>query len=98
MVASHERNRDFLQSLCLVTDDPVAPQDAPRTTAVRTRWSSENVPVLRIDHVSTESKLPGVRNPFIALSGHAGRTADRFNLAKEILNEEHQIHRENETK
>ena len=56
----YERNQYFLRSAYSAFHDPAAPLDAQAETTNRRIRNTENVPVLRIDHISTKSSLFGV--------------------------------------
>jgi len=55
----HERNY-LLRSAFRVVHNPAAPLDAQAETAASRVSITKDVPVLRIDHISTESSLLGV--------------------------------------
>jgi hypothetical protein len=57
----HERNQYHLRSSDRVVNGFAAHVDAQGETANHRVSITENVPLLRIDHISTESSLPGVR-------------------------------------
>jgi len=57
---SYERNQYFLRSADSAFHDPAAPLDAQGGTTNRRVRNTENMPVLRIDHISTKSSLLGV--------------------------------------
>jgi hypothetical protein len=60
-VVIYERNQYLLRSPDRAGHDPAAPQDAqPETTDRRVR-NTKDVSVLRIDHISIEGMLLGVR-------------------------------------
>jgi hypothetical protein len=60
-VALYEHSQYFLRSADRAVLDPPAPMDAQAEPAVRRGSIAKDVPVLRIDHVSTKGKLFGVR-------------------------------------
>jgi endonuclease/exonuclease/phosphatase family metal-dependent hydrolase len=57
----HERNQYFLRTADRAVYDPAALLDAKAETAVSRVAITENLPVLRIDHISTKSSLLRVR-------------------------------------
>jgi len=57
----YERNQHFLGAACHAVHDPAALQDAQVETAGCRIRNSKNVPVLRVDHISIEAMLFGVR-------------------------------------
>jgi hypothetical protein len=56
----YERNQHFLRFAYRDVHDPGAPLDAQGGTTGREVWIAKDVPILRIDHVSTKVTLPGV--------------------------------------
>jgi hypothetical protein len=56
----YERNQYFLWSADRAVHNPAAPLDAQAETAVGRISITKDVPILRIDHVSTEGNLLGV--------------------------------------
>jgi hypothetical protein len=59
-VAFYERNQYFLRSAYRAVHDPAAPLDAQAETTDHRVSITKDVPVLRIDHISTKSPLLGV--------------------------------------
>ena len=57
----HERNQYLPRSAHRSVHDPAATLDARTETAISRVSNAKDVPVLRIDHISTEAKLLGVR-------------------------------------
>jgi hypothetical protein len=55
-----ERNQYFLRLAFRVIDGPAAPLDAQGETAEHRVPIAKDVPVLRIDHISAQSSMPGV--------------------------------------
>ena len=60
-VAFYECHQYFLRTACPALHDPTAPPDAQAETTGRGVWITKNVPILRIDYVSTKGKLLGMR-------------------------------------
>jgi hypothetical protein len=60
-VPFYERNQYFLRSAYRAVHDPAAPQDAQAETTDRRIRNPKDVSVLRIDHISIEGMLLGVR-------------------------------------
>ena len=60
----HERNQYHIQSVYRVLHDPGSPLDAQAETTGRGVQITEDVPVLRIDHVPVKGKLLGVWQAF----------------------------------
>ena len=56
----YECHQYFLQSAYRAGHDPPALLDARSETADCRVWNTKDVPVLRINHISTKSKLLGV--------------------------------------
>jgi hypothetical protein len=56
-----ERNQYFVRSAFRALDDPTAPLEAQAETTDHRVSIAKDVSVLRIDHISTQSSLPGVR-------------------------------------
>jgi hypothetical protein len=56
----YERNQYFLRCACSAVHDPAAPLGTQGETTNRRVRNTKNVPVLRIDHISTKSSLLGV--------------------------------------
>ncbi len=57
----YERNQYFPRSPDRAVHDPPAPRDAQRETTDRRVRNTKDVSVLRIDHISIEGMLLGVR-------------------------------------
>jgi hypothetical protein len=57
-----ERNECFFRLACCAIRDPAALQDPQAETTGRAVRITENVPVLRVDHISIKGMLPGVRS------------------------------------
>jgi hypothetical protein len=57
----YERNQYFLRFACGSVHDPAAAVDAQTETTSRRIRITEDVPILRIDHISIKDKLLGVR-------------------------------------
>jgi len=60
-VPFYERSQYFLRSAYRAVYDPAAPQDAQAETTDRRVRNPKDVSVLRIDHISIEGMLLGVR-------------------------------------
>jgi hypothetical protein len=60
----HERNQYFPRSAHRAVHHPAAPPDAPTEAAVSRVSITKDVPFLRIDHISTETPLLGMRQTF----------------------------------
>jgi hypothetical protein len=59
-VASYECHQYFLRTACPALHDSTAPLDAQAETTGRGVWITEDVSVLRIDHIPIKGKLLGV--------------------------------------
>jgi hypothetical protein len=57
----YERNQHFPRSADRAVHDPAAPLEAQGETTDHGVWITKDVPILWIDHISTESPLLGVR-------------------------------------
>jgi hypothetical protein len=56
----YERDRHFPRSADRAVHDPAAPLDAQGEPSGHGVWITKDVPILRIDHVSSKGKLLGV--------------------------------------
>jgi hypothetical protein len=57
---AYERNQYFLRCAYRAFHDPPAPLDAQGETTNRRVRNTKNVPVLRVDHISTKPSLLGM--------------------------------------
>jgi hypothetical protein len=55
-----ERNQYFVRSAFRAFRDPAAPLEAQAEITEHRVSIAKNVPVLRIDHISAQSSMPGV--------------------------------------
>jgi len=99
----YERNQYFLRSAYRPLHDPAAPLDAQAETTGRRVSITEDVPVLRIDHVPIKGELLGVWQAlysggvldFKEINRRLAQASENFSF-KDIRYEKHQMCRESE--
>ena len=99
----HERNQYFTRSAHHAVHDPAAPLDAQAETRGRRVSITEDVPVLRIDHVPIKGELLGVWQAlysgrvldFKEINRRLVQASENFSF-NDIRYEKHQICRESE--